>query len=61
MQSITDDYVLVAGLGDLVIIVLATGPKVRGFKPCWGRWDLRVTQSVARLPSEGSKSMGTML
>jgi hypothetical protein len=41
MQSIADDNVLVAGLGDLVIIVFATGPKVRGFKPCRGRWDFK--------------------
>jgi hypothetical protein len=28
-------------------------PKVRGLKPGWGRWILRVIKSVARLPSEG--------
>jgi hypothetical protein len=37
----------------LVVCVLATGPKVRGFKPGRGRWILRVIKSVARLPSEG--------
>jgi hypothetical protein len=37
-----------------VVSVLATGPKVRGFKPGRGRWILRVIKSVARLPSEGS-------
>jgi hypothetical protein len=26
------------GLGGLVVIVLAIGPKVRGFKPDRGRW-----------------------
>jgi hypothetical protein len=39
-----------------VVRVLATGPKVRkvrGFKAGRGRWILRVTKSVARLPSEG--------
>jgi hypothetical protein len=36
-----------------VVSVLATGPKVRGFKPGRGRWILRVIKSVARLPSEG--------
>jgi hypothetical protein len=40
-------------LGGLVVSVLATGPKVRGFKPRLGRWILRVIKSVARLPSEG--------
>jgi hypothetical protein len=33
--------------------VLATGSKVRGFKPGRGRWILRVIKSAARLPSEG--------
>jgi hypothetical protein len=40
-------------LGGLVVSVLATGSKVRGFKPGRGRWILRVIKSVARLPSEG--------
>jgi hypothetical protein len=40
-------------LGDLVVSVLATGPKVRGFKSGRGRWILRVIKSAARLPSEG--------
>jgi hypothetical protein len=40
-------------LGGVVVSVLATGPKVRGFKPGRGRWILRVIKSVARLPSEG--------
>jgi hypothetical protein len=40
-------------LGGLVVSVLATGPKVRGFKPGQGRWILRAINSVARLPSEG--------
>jgi hypothetical protein len=35
-----------------VVSVLATGPKVSGFKPDRGRWILRVIKSVARLPSE---------
>jgi hypothetical protein len=35
------------------VSVLATGPKVRGFKPGRGRWILRMIKSVARLPSEG--------
>jgi hypothetical protein len=37
----------------LVVSMLTTGPKVRGFKPGRGRWILRVIESVARLPSEG--------
>jgi hypothetical protein len=40
-------------LGGLVVSVLATGPKVRGFKPGRRRWILRVIKFVARLPSEG--------
>jgi hypothetical protein len=40
-------------LGGVVVSVLATGPKVRGFNPGRGRWILRVIKSVARLPSEG--------
>jgi hypothetical protein len=40
-------------LGGLVVSVLATGLKVRGFKPGRGRWILRVIKSAARLPSEG--------
>jgi hypothetical protein len=39
-------------LGDLMVSVLATGPKFRGFKPSRGRWILRVIKSVAT-PSEG--------
>jgi hypothetical protein len=45
--------VFFVALGGLVVSVLATGPKVRGFKPGRGRWILRVIKSVARLPSEG--------
>jgi hypothetical protein len=39
-------------LGGLVVSALATGPKVRGFKPGRGRWILRVIKSVAPLPLE---------
>jgi hypothetical protein len=39
-------------LGGLVVSVLATGPKVHGFKPGRGRWILRVMKSAARLPLE---------
>jgi hypothetical protein len=46
----------VIALGGIAVIVLATGPKVRGFKPGQGRWILRVIKSVARLPSEGKSS-----
>jgi hypothetical protein len=31
-------YILNADLGGLVVSVLATGPKVRGFDPDRGRW-----------------------
>jgi hypothetical protein len=44
---------IAVALGGLVVSVLATGPKVRGFKPGQGRWILRVIKSVARLPSDG--------
>jgi hypothetical protein len=40
-------------LSGVVVSVLATGPKVRGFKLGRGRLILRVIKSVARLPSEG--------
>jgi hypothetical protein len=43
----------VVALGGLVVSVLATGPKVRGFEPGRGRWILRVIKSAARRPSEG--------
>jgi hypothetical protein len=46
-------YCLFVALGGVVVGVLATGPKVRGFKPGRGRWILRVIKSVARLSSEG--------
>jgi hypothetical protein len=39
-------------LSGLVVSVLATEPKVRGFKPGLGRWILRVIKSAATLPSE---------
>jgi hypothetical protein len=40
-------------VGGVVVTVLATTPKVRGFKPGRGRWILRMIKSVTRLPSEG--------
>jgi hypothetical protein len=47
------NFKFVIALGGLVVSVLATGPKVRGFKPGRGRWILRVIKSAARLPPEG--------
>jgi hypothetical protein len=44
---------IIVTLGGVVVSVLATGPKVRGFKPGRGRCILTVIKSVARLPSEG--------
>jgi hypothetical protein len=41
------------GLGGIVVIVLANGLRVRGFKPDRGRQILRVIKSVTLLPSEG--------
>jgi hypothetical protein len=46
-------HLFFVAVGDLVVSVLATGPKVRGFKSDRGRWILRVIKSAARLPSEG--------
>jgi hypothetical protein len=40
----------------LVVSVLATGPKVRKFKPGRGQWILRAIKSAVRLPSEGKYS-----
>jgi hypothetical protein len=57
MQLIQNHVVVVViitvALGGVVVSVLATGPKVQGFKPGRGRWILRVIKSVARLPSKG--------
>jgi hypothetical protein len=47
---------MIVALSGLVVSVLATGPKVSGFKPGRGRWILRAIKSVARLPSEGKES-----
>jgi hypothetical protein len=44
---------IVFALGGVVVSVLATGSKGRGFKPGRLRWILRVIKSVARLPAEG--------
>jgi hypothetical protein len=43
---------ITVALGGLVVSVLATGPKVRGFKPGRERWILRVIKPAASLPSE---------
>jgi hypothetical protein len=41
-------------LGGLVVSVLATGPKVRGFNPGRGRWIAKGDKNpLAQLPSEG--------
>jgi hypothetical protein len=43
-------------LGGLVVSVLATGPKVRGFKPGRGRWILRViSDKIRSTPSFGGE------
>jgi hypothetical protein len=52
-QLSMEHLAILVALGGIVVSVLATGPKVRGFKPGRGRWILRVMKSVARLPSEG--------
>jgi hypothetical protein len=49
-------YNMQVALGGLLVSTLATGPKVRGFKPGRDRWILRVIISAARLPSEGKSS-----
>jgi hypothetical protein len=40
-------------LGGVVVSVLATGPKRRGFKPGRGDGFLRAIKSAAHLPSDG--------
>jgi hypothetical protein len=47
-------------LGYLAVSVLASGTKIRGFKPGRGRWILRTVKSAARLPSGESKAIGRM-
>jgi hypothetical protein len=42
-------------LGSLVVIVLAVGTKVRGFKSCRGRWILR-TIKIRSTPSFGGEA-----
>ena len=42
------------GFGDLVVSILATGTRVRGFKPGQNRWIFRASgKSSVCLPSEG--------
>jgi hypothetical protein len=53
LSTLSSNTIDLVALGGVVVSVLATGPKVRGFKPYRGRWILRVIKSVARLPSEG--------
>jgi hypothetical protein len=50
-------------LGGLVVNVLATGPKVREFKPGRGQWILRVIKSAACLPSakRGDRSEASII
>jgi hypothetical protein len=48
------NLVLKVAFGGLVVIVLATGPKVRGFKPGRGRRTLRAIK-ISRTPSFGEK------
>ena len=44
----------VDGFGGLVVSILATGTRVRGFKPGWSRWIFRASgKSSVWLPSEG--------
>jgi hypothetical protein len=51
--EINNHYIHTVALGGLVVSVLATGPKVCGFKPGRGRWISRVIKSAAHLPVEG--------
>jgi hypothetical protein len=44
-------YSYIVDLGGLVVSVLATGPKVRGFDPDRGRWIFKGDKNP--LPSEG--------
>jgi hypothetical protein len=48
-------------LGGVVVNALATGLKIRWFKPGHGRWILRAKKNfVARLTSKESKAVGPM-
>jgi hypothetical protein len=56
VNSIVNVITIVKGvdLGGLVVSVLATGPKVRGFDPDRGRWIFKGDKkSGTPLPSEG--------
>jgi hypothetical protein len=52
LSGLSGKYTPHSFLGGLLVIVLATGPKVRGFKPGQGDAFLRAIKSAARLPSE---------
>ena len=55
MQASTADrWTELDGFGGLVVSILATGTRVRGFKPSRSRWIFRESgKSSACLPSEG--------
>jgi hypothetical protein len=53
--------VLYVGLGGLVVSVLATGPKVRGFDPDRGRWIFKGDKNPEHhFLRRGSKAAGPM-
>jgi hypothetical protein len=47
-------------LGGLVVSVLATGPKVRGFNPGRGRWIFKGDNPEHNFLRRGSKAVGPM-
>ena len=55
LQNVNNhSYLIEDGFGCLVVIILATGTRVRGFKPCRRRWIFRASgKSSVCLPSEG--------
>jgi hypothetical protein len=54
-------YVYFVALGGLVVSVLATGPKVRGFDPDRGRWIFKSDKNPEHhFLRRGSKAGGSM-
>jgi hypothetical protein len=43
------------GFGGLVVSILATGTRVRGFKPGRSRWIFRASEKILSMPSFGGE------
>jgi hypothetical protein len=51
----------IVDLGGLLVSVLTTGPKVRGFDPDQGRWIFKGDKNPEHhFPQRGSKAVGPM-